>query len=86
MAQKTDDASPNRGAGENDDALAAGAAVTTKPPGECSLTVIRVAELMEEVGLSEAARQIVTRLNRARRSTFAGGGRASGASPLARRG
>ena len=71
VAQKTDDAGLNRGIGEDDDALAAGAAVTTKPPEECPLTVIRVAELMEEAGLSEAAHQIVTRLSRAQRSTFA---------------
>jgi len=40
--------------------LAAGNAVITKPPEECPLTVIRIAEFMEAAGLPRAAHQLVT--------------------------
>ena len=43
-------------------ALAAGNAVITKPPEECPLTVIRIAEMMEAAGLPKAAHQVVTGL------------------------
>ena len=43
-------------------ALAAGNAVITKPPEECPLTVIRIAQFMEEAGLPRAAHQVVTGL------------------------
>ena len=43
-------------------ALAAGNAVITKPPEECPLTVIRIAEMMETAGLPKAAHQVVTGL------------------------
>jgi acyl-CoA reductase-like NAD-dependent aldehyde dehydrogenase len=41
-------------------ALAAGNAVITKPPEECPLTVMRIAEYMEAAGLPRAAHQVVT--------------------------
>lgn len=41
-------------------ALAAGNAVITKPPLECPLTLLKVAELMEEAGLPRAAHQVIT--------------------------
>ena len=41
-------------------ALAAGNAVITKPPEECPLTILRIAELMEASGLPRAAHQVVT--------------------------
>jgi acyl-CoA reductase-like NAD-dependent aldehyde dehydrogenase len=41
-------------------ALAAGNAVITKPPEECPLTVIRIAEFMEAAGLPRAAHQVLT--------------------------
>ena len=41
-------------------ALAAGNAVITKPPEECPLTIIRIAEFMEAAGLPRAAHQLVT--------------------------
>ena len=41
-------------------ALAAGNAVITKPPEECPLTIIRIAEFMEAAGLPRAAHQVVT--------------------------
>jgi lactaldehyde dehydrogenase len=43
-------------------ALAAGNAVITKPPEECPLTVMRIAEMMEAAGLPKAAHQVVTGL------------------------
>ena len=43
-------------------ALAAGNAVITKPPEECPLTVMRIAEFMEAAGLPRAAHQVVTGL------------------------
>ena len=43
-------------------ALAAGNAVITKPPEECPLTVMRIAEMMEAAGLPRAAHQVVTGL------------------------
>jgi len=41
-------------------ALAAGNAIITKPPEECPLTVLRIAEIMEAPGLPRAAHQVVT--------------------------
>ena len=41
-------------------ALAAGNAVITKPPEECPLTILRIAEFMEAAGLPRAAHQAVT--------------------------
>jgi acyl-CoA reductase-like NAD-dependent aldehyde dehydrogenase len=41
-------------------ALAAGNAVITKPPSACPLTLLKIAELMEEAGLPRAAHQVVT--------------------------
>jgi len=41
-------------------ALAAGNAVITKPPSNCPLTLLKLAELMEEVGLPQAAHQVIT--------------------------
>ena len=41
-------------------ALAAGNAVITKPPSNCPLTLLRIAELMEEAGLPQAAHQVIT--------------------------
>lgn len=41
-------------------ALAAGNAVITKPPLECPLTLLRVAEIMETAGLPRAAHQVIT--------------------------
>jgi acyl-CoA reductase-like NAD-dependent aldehyde dehydrogenase len=41
-------------------ALAAGNAVITKPPEECPLTLVRIAEFMEAAGLPRAAHQLVT--------------------------
>lgn len=41
-------------------ALAAGNAVITKPPSACPLTLLKVAELMEESGLPKAAHQVIT--------------------------
>jgi acyl-CoA reductase-like NAD-dependent aldehyde dehydrogenase len=43
-------------------ALAAGNAVITKPPEECPLTVMHIAEFMEAAGLPRAAHQVVTGL------------------------
>jgi acyl-CoA reductase-like NAD-dependent aldehyde dehydrogenase len=40
--------------------LAAGNAVITKPPKDCPLTLMKIAELMEEAGLPRAAHQIVS--------------------------
>jgi acyl-CoA reductase-like NAD-dependent aldehyde dehydrogenase len=42
--------------------LAAGNAVITKPPEECPLTLLRVAEFIEEAGAPRAAHQVVTGL------------------------
>jgi acyl-CoA reductase-like NAD-dependent aldehyde dehydrogenase len=39
--------------------LAAGNAVITKPPEQCPLTLIRIAEFMEEAGLPRAAHQVL---------------------------
>lgn len=41
-------------------ALAAGNALITKPPEQCPLTVMRIAEFMEEAGLPRAAHQLIT--------------------------
>jgi acyl-CoA reductase-like NAD-dependent aldehyde dehydrogenase len=41
-------------------ALAAGNAVITKPPSACPLTLLKIAELMEEAGLPCCAHQIIT--------------------------
>ncbi|NPV67683.1 MAG: aldehyde dehydrogenase family protein [Anaerolineae bacterium] len=41
-------------------ALAAGNAVITKPPSDCPLTLLKIAELMEEAGLPRAAHQVLT--------------------------
>jgi lactaldehyde dehydrogenase len=41
-------------------ALAAGNAVITKPPSDCPLTLLKLAELMEEAGLPQAAHQVIT--------------------------
>lgn len=41
-------------------ALAAGNAVIAKPPSECPLTLLKIAELMEEAGLPPAAHQMIT--------------------------
>lgn len=41
-------------------ALAAGNAVITKPPSACPLTLLKLAELMEEAGLPRAAHQVIT--------------------------
>jgi len=41
-------------------ALAAGNAVIAKPPEECPLTLLRIAELMESAGLPRAAHQVIT--------------------------
>jgi acyl-CoA reductase-like NAD-dependent aldehyde dehydrogenase len=41
-------------------ALAAGNPVVTKPPRECPLTILKIAELMEAAGLPRAAHQVVT--------------------------
>ncbi|TET38182.1 MAG: aldehyde dehydrogenase family protein [Anaerolineales bacterium] len=41
-------------------ALAAGNAVITKPPSNCPLTLLKLAELMEEAGLPPAAHQVIT--------------------------
>lgn len=41
-------------------ALAAGNAVITKPPSDCPLTLLKIAELMEEAGLPRAAHQVIT--------------------------
>jgi acyl-CoA reductase-like NAD-dependent aldehyde dehydrogenase len=41
-------------------ALAAGNAVITKPPSDCPLTLLKLAELMEEAGLPRAAHQVIT--------------------------
>ena len=40
--------------------LAAGNAVVTKPPLECPLTLLKVAEIMEAAGLPRAAHQVIT--------------------------
>lgn len=40
--------------------LAAGNAVITKPPLECPLTLLKVAEIMEAAGLPRAAHQVIT--------------------------
>jgi lactaldehyde dehydrogenase len=41
-------------------ALAAGNALISKPPSACPLTLLKIAELMEEAGLPAAAHQILT--------------------------
>jgi len=41
-------------------ALAAGNAVISKPPSACPLTLLKIAELMEEAGLPHAAHQMIT--------------------------
>jgi len=41
-------------------ALAAGNAVITKPPEECPLTLLKIAQLMENAGLPRAAHQVIT--------------------------
>jgi acyl-CoA reductase-like NAD-dependent aldehyde dehydrogenase len=41
-------------------ALAAGNSVISKPPSACPLTLLRIAELMEEAGLPHAAHQMIT--------------------------
>jgi acyl-CoA reductase-like NAD-dependent aldehyde dehydrogenase len=41
-------------------ALAAGNAVISKPPSACPLTLLKIAELMEESGLPRAAHQMIT--------------------------
>lgn len=41
-------------------ALAAGNAVISKPPSACPLTLLKIAELMEEAGLPRAAHQMIT--------------------------
>jgi lactaldehyde dehydrogenase len=41
-------------------ALAAGNAVIVKPPSDCPLTLLRIAELMEAAGLPRAAHQVIT--------------------------
>ena len=41
-------------------ALAAGNAVIAKPPSACPLTLLKIAELMEECGLPRAAHQMIT--------------------------
>lgn len=41
-------------------ALAAGNAVIVKPPSDCPLTLLRIAEILEEVGVPRAAHQVVT--------------------------
>lgn len=41
-------------------ALAAGNAVIVKPPSDCPLTLLKIAELMEEAGLPRAAHQVIT--------------------------
>lgn len=41
-------------------ALAAGNAVIVKPPSNCPLTLLKIAVLMEEAGLPEAAHQVIT--------------------------
>ncbi len=41
-------------------ALAAGNAVISKPPSACPLTLIKIAELIEQAGLPQAAHQILT--------------------------
>jgi lactaldehyde dehydrogenase len=41
-------------------ALAAGNAVISKPPSACPLTLLKIAEIMEEAGLPRAAHQMIT--------------------------
>lgn len=41
-------------------ALAAGNAVIVKPPSDCPLTLLRIAEILEEVGVPPGAHQVVT--------------------------
>ncbi len=41
-------------------ALAAGNAVIVKPPSDCPLTLLRIAEILEEVGVPRAAHQVIT--------------------------
>ena len=41
-------------------ALAAGNALITKPPSACPLTLIRIAQIMEEAGLPRYAHQLIT--------------------------
>jgi len=41
-------------------ALAAGNAVISKPPSACPLTLLKIAELMEQVGMPRAAHQMIT--------------------------
>ena len=41
-------------------ALAAGNAVISKPPSACPLTLLKIAEFMEEAGLPPGAHQIIT--------------------------
>jgi acyl-CoA reductase-like NAD-dependent aldehyde dehydrogenase len=41
-------------------ALAAGNACIVKPPSDCPLTLLKIAELMQKVGLPQAAYQVIT--------------------------
>lgn len=41
-------------------ALAAGNAVIVKPPSDCPLTLLRIAEILEECGLPQGAHQVIT--------------------------
>ena len=41
-------------------ALAAGNAVIVKPPSDCPLTLLKIAEILEQSGLPEGAHQVVT--------------------------
>lgn len=41
-------------------ALAAGNAVIAKPPSECPLTLLKIAQIMEEAGMPPAAHQMIT--------------------------
>lgn len=41
-------------------ALAAGNAVIVKPPSDCPLTLLKIAEILEECGLPEGAHQVIT--------------------------
>jgi acyl-CoA reductase-like NAD-dependent aldehyde dehydrogenase len=52
-------------------ALAAGNAVLSKPPSACPLTLLKIAQIMEEAGLPRAAHQIITGPGAAIGDTFA---------------
>lgn len=41
-------------------ALAAGNAVIVKPPSDCPLTLLKIAEILEECGLPQGAHQVIT--------------------------